>query len=60
MHTRGIPAPHYAHPDYAIRNEKENLHLPKELPTVVSLQTWLARVAQALASNRSAERVDPE
>jgi hypothetical protein len=32
-----------------MRKEKENLHLLKDLPTVVGLNAWLARVAQALA-----------
>jgi hypothetical protein len=49
VHSHGLPPGHSTLAGHLVRKEKETLHLPKDLPTVVGLNAWLARVAQALA-----------
>ena len=49
VHSHGMVPLHSTLAEHLMRKEKENLHLPKDLPTVVGLNAWLARVAQALA-----------
>ena len=49
VHSHGMSPLHSTLPEHLVRKEKETLHLPKDLPTVVGLNAWLAKVAQALA-----------
>jgi hypothetical protein len=49
MHRQRPTTHQYAYVEYPIGKEQGTLHLPKEVPIVVDIQPWLARVAQALA-----------